>query len=703
MTATGLFLSEPFLRAAGLALLHSLWQIGLVALAVRLLMPLMHKATANSRYLVASLALLASLLIPLITFFKIYEPAKAALAEEQVTQNVINLAYTLADSQLQIQSRFDQLEEFIVSSAPLVFWFWVVGMMLMSVRMGGGYFLAYRYRRIGVTEATPGWQGRVDSLAASIGVRSKVRLLESVKVSVPMVIGLLKPCIIVPVGTLGRLPFDQVEMILAHELAHIRRADFLINFFQSLIEMLLFFNPFVWWISALIRRERENICDDMALRTTGGYLSLAKALANLSAALQPAPLANSLITFNQLNTMKRIERLISKPKLKPTNSERIGVIVFSFLFVALITASGWLTGSNSQPDQDDMSIDPVSMTDGDTTKLVKTIELEKMNDKIVRIVIDGKDVTGEQLEKEGFEWQEDDSLQTKKILIRSNVNTTPGSAAGGWYGTGGKAIQHKVVTVEPGGRMKVRTKVLQGGEGADTVVMEFDNVMMFNDTLFELNGDKMRMISFPEGKAVFFNGDVEAPEFDFDFTFDEEVAEGMDADGRKHIIIRGHDGQREMLQQQQHEMLQQAELMKEQARQLNLEAEKIAATDAQAAAQVKADAEELKAEADKLDKMAQDLAALPIPPAPSMPVWHEEDVRIFRETDEGEGQYHRLLRKELVRDGIISPRTRVLISRKQLILDNEVADKKTHRAVLRRFEDILGRKLDAGEAVSLGR
>ena len=232
MTATGLFLSEPFLRAAGLALLHSLWQIGLVALVVRLLMPLMRKTTANSRYLVASLALLASLLIPLVTFFKIYEPAKAALAEEQVPQGVINLAYTLADSQLQIQSRFDQLEELIVGSAPLVFWFWVVGMMLMSVRMGGGYFLAYRYRRIGVTAATPGWQGRVDSLAASIGVRSKVRLLESVKVSVPMVIGLLKPCIIIPVGTLGRLPFDQVEMILAHELAHIRRADFLINFFQ---------------------------------------------------------------------------------------------------------------------------------------------------------------------------------------------------------------------------------------------------------------------------------------------------------------------------------------------------------------------------------------------------------------------------------------------------------------------------------------
>lgn len=701
MTATGLFFSEPFLRAAGLTLLHSLWQIGLVALVVRLLMPVMLKATANSRYLVASVALIASLLIPLVTFFKIYEPASSIIEEEPVSQGVINLAYTIADSQLQIQSRFELFEQFVVGSAPLVFWFWVVGMMLMSVRMGGGYYLAYRYRRIGVTAATASWQGRVNSLAASMGVRSSVRLLESVKVSVPMVIGLLKPCIIVPVGTLGRLPFDQVEMILAHELAHIKRADFLINFFQSLIEMILFFNPFVWWISALIRRERENICDDMALRTTGGYLSLAKALANLSAALQPAPLANSLITFNQLNTMKRIERLISKPKLKPTTSERIGVIVFSFLFVALITASGWLTGSNSQPAEEELNSEALSLLQEDTLRQVKTIELEKKDNKIVKIVIDGKEVTEEELGEAGFEWKETDSLESKKIIIRSKTTGTPAPAEGVWVNHDGKTVQHKIVTVEPGGRMKIRTKVLQGGEGADSVVMEFDNVMMFNDSLFELNGDKMRMISFPEGKAVFFNGEVEAPEFDFDFTFDEEYVEGMEADGRKHIIVRGHDMQREM-EHQRREMQQQAEQMKAQAEQLKLEAEKMDGTDATAAAEIKANAEELKAEADRLDKLAQELSVIPIPPNPPMPEWHEKDVRIFRESDEGEGQYHRLLRKELVRDGIISPRTKVLISRKQLIIDNEVADKKTHRMVLRRFEDILGRKLDAGEAVSLG-
>ncbi|MCC7318712.1 MAG: M56 family metallopeptidase, partial [Bacteroidales bacterium] len=315
MSAFGMVFTDAMLQTAGIALLHSLWQSGLVALVTFLLLKLMHKTTAQSRYLIAAIALLATLVLPVVTFIKLYQPALALRPAIETSENIVSVAYTLADTQFHIESWFDRAEMFVLQLAPLFFWFWLAGMIFMALRMSGGYFLAYRFRRVGVVGVGHEWEQRLKQIGDALHVKTKVVLLESVKITVPMVVGILKPCIILPLGTLSRLPFDQVEMILAHELAHIKRADFMVNIFQSLIETILFFNPFVWWISSVIRAERENICDDMALMTSGKNLSLVKALANLAAAIRPETASNTLITFNQINTMKRIERLIRKPKL----------------------------------------------------------------------------------------------------------------------------------------------------------------------------------------------------------------------------------------------------------------------------------------------------------------------------------------------------------------------------------------------------
>ena len=102
-------------------------------------------------------------------------------------------------------------------------------------------------------------------------------------VDVPTVVGWLRPAVILPVAALANLSPAQVEAVLAHELAHIRRHDYLVNLFQTLAETLLFYHPAVWWLSARIRTEREHCCDDVAVAVSGDAVGYARALAELEA------------------------------------------------------------------------------------------------------------------------------------------------------------------------------------------------------------------------------------------------------------------------------------------------------------------------------------------------------------------------------------------------------------------------------------
>ena len=111
------------------------------------------------------------------------------------------------------------------------------------------------------------WQERLDRLARALRLSRPVALLESCLAEVPVVIGYVRPVILMPVGLLAGLPAGQVESILLHELAHIRRHDYLVNLLQTSVEGLLFYHPAVWWISGVIRAERENCCDDLVVAT----------------------------------------------------------------------------------------------------------------------------------------------------------------------------------------------------------------------------------------------------------------------------------------------------------------------------------------------------------------------------------------------------------------------------------------------------
>src|SRR6185437_9604420 len=136
---------------------------------------------------------------------------------------------------------------------------WLVGALAFWVRLAGGWVVAARMRSMLVRRAPPEWQESFRVLSAQIGVSRPVQLLVSALVQVPTVVGWLRPIVLVPVGALGGLPPEHVEALLLHELAHIRRHDYLVNILQSVAESLLFYHPAVWWLSGHIRAERECV------------------------------------------------------------------------------------------------------------------------------------------------------------------------------------------------------------------------------------------------------------------------------------------------------------------------------------------------------------------------------------------------------------------------------------------------------------
>src|SRR6185312_16037471 len=173
------------------------------------------------------------------------------------------------------------LRVFIRPSAPWIVGAWAVGAALLAVWRLGGWVYLHRLTRC-ASVAPDALQAALDRLHDRLGLRCAVRLRESAAVSVPAVVGWVRPAILLPVGLLGGIAPEQLELILAHELAHIRRRDFLANLLQTAIETALFYHPAVWWVSRTVRVEREACCDDLVVAATGEPLPYARALARLA-------------------------------------------------------------------------------------------------------------------------------------------------------------------------------------------------------------------------------------------------------------------------------------------------------------------------------------------------------------------------------------------------------------------------------------
>jgi uncharacterized protein (TIGR03435 family) len=222
------------------------------------------------------------------------------------------------------------------AAAPFLSWVvavWFAGATVFWVRLTGGWILAARLRSRLVRPAPAAWQRTLDRLKVRMRVSGPVRLLLSSLVQAPAVIGWLRPVVLAPVGALAALPAEQMEALLLHELAHIRRHDYLVNMLQSAVEALLFYHPLVWWISGHMRAERELCCDDAAVRASGDAIVYARALAGLGLLRPPVVMA-----ANGGSLAHRIARLLGRPRSAPRTLSGPGIVAAAVLPVIAAVA-----------------------------------------------------------------------------------------------------------------------------------------------------------------------------------------------------------------------------------------------------------------------------------------------------------------------------------------------------------------------------
>ncbi|HVV54732.1 MAG TPA: M56 family metallopeptidase [Mucilaginibacter sp.] len=278
MNMSGSGFEQHFIRSFSWMLLHSLWQGLVLALVTAFILMLAKRSSAVLRYKLVLAQLLLFVLACFATFA--WEWNRYPL------ESVVNpLAGTIKAAQLPINFSPDGIRNFshqcityFTANAPIIVLLWLLFFILRSIRMLGGLVYIHRARYRFLYSPPAEWKAKTERLCLGLQLKSAVSLFESGYVKAPMVIGHLKPVILVPVGLLAGLPAAQVEAVLLHELAHIRRHDYVVNLLQTIAETVFFFNPGLLWISSLLRDERENCCDDIALEQTGNKREFVQAL-----------------------------------------------------------------------------------------------------------------------------------------------------------------------------------------------------------------------------------------------------------------------------------------------------------------------------------------------------------------------------------------------------------------------------------------
>jgi beta-lactamase regulating signal transducer with metallopeptidase domain len=292
-------LNQPWTERLGWTLLHFLWQGILVAALYALARALAGgRISARGRYSIACVSLLAMTAAPAVTYWWLGNSGQTARTGDSTAwgarEPVPPVAYpTITDPWQQ--------------AMPAIVMVWFAGAAACSFRLLMGCISATTLRRSRHAPVLTEWQQTLDRLIERMHVSRSVRLVATDRVDSPSVVGWLRPVILAPVGLLCGLPPEQVEALLAHELAHVRRHDYLVNVLQGIAESLLFYHPAVWWISSQIRAEREHCCDDLAVAASGDVLVYARALAQLES-MRPAHFKAAL-SANDGSLLRRIRRL----------------------------------------------------------------------------------------------------------------------------------------------------------------------------------------------------------------------------------------------------------------------------------------------------------------------------------------------------------------------------------------------------------
>jgi len=375
----------------GWTLLHTLWQGAAVALLLALTLWILRRSSSDARYLAGCLAMAVMVALPVATFFLGPAPVKSWRIDEPLsgvegpsdatpqahqgrptggpiagpggtplpfetgkslpTPSAANDSVVDATG-LALPARVAQVLE---PALPWLVLAWSAGVLLLSLRQVWGWIAVKRLKRLAIEPEERGLVETVAEVARAVRVSRPVKVLESMLVRVPTLIGWLRPVILLPVGLATGLTPEQLQAILAHELAHVRRYDYLVNLLQSLVETLLFYHPAVWYMAGRIRAERENCCDDVAVAAGAervAYAELLLCLAQRSLTVrqgwQAAAGAALATTGAPSQLRRRISRLTGRGAERTTRFSRGWPIALAFLG-AIVMAAYLIVNIKAEP------------------------------------------------------------------------------------------------------------------------------------------------------------------------------------------------------------------------------------------------------------------------------------------------------------------------------------------------------------------
>ena len=291
----------------GWTIIHFLWQGVLIGLVTALILALVPSRLAGFRYMTACLALGVCVLTFMVTLTQLgqqtrpLEQTAGAVATEMAvleTTEITNLA--------------PGAEAMTLDVAGLVAIAWTLGVLLMSARFIIQWRTTVRLRTGADVAIDSSWQTLFDQLKEQLGLSKGIRLLGSGMAETPMVLGWIRPVVLVPAAASTTLTTEELKLVLLHELNHIRRMDHLINLLQGTAECVLFFHPVTWWLSNQIRNERELCCDDLTIQTMNQPRIFARALFKLETLRlehTKSPL-NTAVHATGGSLMSRINRML---------------------------------------------------------------------------------------------------------------------------------------------------------------------------------------------------------------------------------------------------------------------------------------------------------------------------------------------------------------------------------------------------------
>lgn len=371
-------LPDSLAPALALTLLHSVWQVALLALLGWALLALCGGRRAALRHALGMGVLLAMVAVPAMTFVQLARRTGLTIETSGLPAMAAQAATALTSTPLREDSPLPAL----LSLA------WMLGVAFMVLRHFAGWRGVRALDRATWSPLPADWQRRVDALQAALRIGRRVTVRVAEDVLSPFTAHLLRPVVWLPASMLARLPVAQVEALVAHELAHIARMDWLWNGVQCAVESLLFFHPGAWWLSRRIRQEREYACDDLAVEACGGAaanaaLHVAEALAEL--ARHPHPVPHLALAVQGGSLMNRITRLVAgdpgQSRLRWRAPAAVLVVVTAVLaFAVQAGASG-----NRHPDLEIRTTTDGKLGAGDMREIHSSVD---GTDRYYRVSID---------------------------------------------------------------------------------------------------------------------------------------------------------------------------------------------------------------------------------------------------------------------------------------------------------------------------